>query len=337
MDMSLLNEVREANKGFSAGTTRLLPAAGDPFLVVACADPRLTGLLEPAMGLPRQRAILIRIAGNRITPSGHEVLSSVAASIFIKGGKEIFVVGHTDCALSTFSTTQVVEAFRKEGIPRSAFGDGDLREWFGAFGDVRANVLQGIENLRRCGFVPSNIKIHGLVIDTRTGAIDVVHDGDLSSDPAVPPSQVREAPGILTSGSHLTQNAIVPEKVHLSGTVPSQAPPRRPGAIVIPPHSAPTAAPEPPSSLLECAKILADFFAGEQHDETMRRKLSELRAMLTKEKNPLVLVSTVQRISREYGQKYPRLPGALQFLLNEGESQGLKGTRLSDWFRQLLG
>src|SRR5688500_13078013 len=178
-DRSLLQEICESNKAFLAGTPRRLDDKGDSFVVVSCIDPRLTDFLEPALGLPRHRAVVTRTAGNIISADCQGVLRSIAAAFYLKQGKEVFVVGHTDCALSKFSAAEVIDTFRGKGVPRSAFGNGDLRTWFGAFNDVKDNVIRSVNFLRRSGIVPGDTKIHGLVLGTEDGRLEIVIDGDV--------------------------------------------------------------------------------------------------------------------------------------------------------------
>src|SRR3974377_2009124 len=116
MSPTLLQQIKEANNRYLAGSPQMLDSKGDPFLVLACMDPRLTGMLEPLLGLPKHRAIVIRTAGNLVSEVNHDVLRSVAVALFTKGAREIFIAGHTDCALSKFSAPEVVDAFRKAGI-----------------------------------------------------------------------------------------------------------------------------------------------------------------------------------------------------------------------------
>src|SRR5512144_647566 len=106
-ESSLLRQIEEANKSYRAGTPRLLDPAGDPFVVICCIDPRLTGFLEPALGLPKHRAVVIRTAGNRMSAADPDALRSVAVALFVKNAREILVVGHTDCGLASFSAVAV--------------------------------------------------------------------------------------------------------------------------------------------------------------------------------------------------------------------------------------
>jgi len=194
-ETTLLRRILEANKSFLAGAGRPLDASGEPFVVVACMDARLTGLLEPAMGLPRNRAVIVRTAGNRVSRANPDVLRSIAVGFFVKGAREVFVVGHTDCAMAGFSAAQAAENFRKAGVARAAFGDEDLRTWFGAFVSVEANVRESVDALRRSGLVPAGGKVHGLIIDTAGGALQVIVDGDAEPASArAPEAEVARAP-----------------------------------------------------------------------------------------------------------------------------------------------
>src|SRR5437867_3149666 len=187
--MTLLQEITEANTSFLAGNPRLLDASGDPFIVVSCIDPRLTSFIEPALGLPKNRALVVRTAGNQVTALCNDALRSIVAGVYVKGGTEIFIVGHTDCAMSRFSTQDVIENFRKAGVERSIFGDADIRAWFGAFHDVKTNVIQSVDYLRKSGFLPPLLKVHGLVLDIQNGKLDTVYNGDTPiTVPAVTPA-----------------------------------------------------------------------------------------------------------------------------------------------------
>jgi len=177
-ESSLLNQIIAANKSYLSGTPSFLDPAGEPFVVITCIDSRLTGLVEPALGLSRHRAIVIRTAGNQVSEKNSDLLRSLAVALYVKNAREIVIVGHTDCGLSNFSVSEVTENFRKAGIPRAAFGHEDLRSWFGAFADIRGNVLRGIEYLRKSSLAPPTIKTHGLILDTESGILQVVVDGE---------------------------------------------------------------------------------------------------------------------------------------------------------------
>ena len=66
--------------------------------IVTCMDTRLTGFLEPAMGIGRGDAKIIKNAGNAAVD--RDVIRSVAAAIYALGAEEVMVVGHYDCGMA---------------------------------------------------------------------------------------------------------------------------------------------------------------------------------------------------------------------------------------------
>ncbi len=303
MSITLLQQVKDANKSFIAGAPRSLNASEEPFVVVACIDPRLTCLLEPAMGLPRNRAIIIRTAGNKICAEDRGMQRSIAAGLFLKHAKEIFVVGHTDCALSKFSAADAIESFRRSGVPRSAFGDEDLRFWFGAFSDVKASVVDGIRYLRRSGLVASGIKTHGLVMDTGTGALEVVWDGDIShlEEPAPKPQEEPAPPPPATPATPAQEVAS-----------------KRP--IVIGERGQPAQQ----MSMRDVTAALKTLVARERGRAEFQRGMIELMGAL-REKKPARILSVLDRMISRYESQYPDLRPALEALRAGIESKDQPG------------
>jgi carbonic anhydrase len=326
-ESTLLRQIGEANKSFLSGSPRFLDSAGEPFVVVACIDPRLTGFLEPALGLPKHRAVVIRTAGNQLSERTRDELRSIAVALYVKNAREILIVGHSDCGMSTFSAADVAEAFRKAGIPRSAFGDDDLRIWFGAFGSIRENVIGSTTFLRKSGIVPRDVKIHGLLLDTDKGTMEVVVDGDLVRETAAPSVavselKVAEAPA-GTTGKKEVAPAATPPSVPVPPP-PAQAqaePTAKKGPIIVgPPVTKTEPAVAPPSSLLDAALVLRDFINRERQNQQMQKAVADLKALWKQERNPYRVFTELQKIGHAYETRYPRLPGALVYLENATRS-----------------
>ncbi len=332
MSVTLLEQIKQANKQFLAGCPQFLDSSGDPFIVIACMDPRLTGLIEPALGLPRHRAIVIRTAGNLASETNSDLLRSVAAGIFLKGGKEILVAGHTDCALSKFPASEVIENFRKAGIPRSAFGDGDLRTWFGAFTDVKTNVLQSAANLRKSALIPRDVKIHGIVIEIEKGAVEVVLDGDAVPVETASP-QVKHletaSPAPVTADEAASQALA-------SNPQPAEAAKSARGPIVIvAPEKAPGAVRQP-ESMLDAAMVLRDFIARERRNARFERTLARIQMLLKTERDPVRIVTELNEIADGYKSKYPELPGALEYLQKSVRGKGSTGFGFKELLKRVL-
>jgi carbonic anhydrase len=332
--MSLFQQIRECNKGFRAGQGRLLDSSGAPFVVLACIDPRLTGFLEPALGLPRNRALVIRVAGNRVAESTPEVLRSIAAAVYVKGAGELLIVGHTDCAMARFSAQETIESFRRAGVPRNAFGDGDLRSWFGAFADIKANVLASAAHVRRSGLFSKAFKVHGVILGTDDGSLEVVLDGDTAVADALP--------GSLPYAEPTACEKVAPEKaqdeasVHASPPLPA-APRPQPGlpVIIAVPAAAHAPAAAEPASIASAAMVLRDFFLREKGAH-FQETVADLHALVRRERNPARVVPILERIVRDYRARYPELPGALECLKKTLQSDKTSGLQFMEFIRRIL-
>lgn len=289
-ETTLLRRILEANKSFLAGAGRPLDASGEPFVVVACLDARLTGLLEPAMGLPRNRAVIVRTAGNRVSRANPDVLRSIAVGFFVKGAREVFIVGHTDCAMARFSATQIAENFREAGVARAAFGDEDLRTWFGAFVSVEANVRESVDALRRSGLVPAGGKVHGLVIDTAGGALQVIVDGDAEPAPTrAPEAEVARAP------------------VEAAAPKPPSVPPVPPAD-----RQAPVAA--RPMSYVDAVRQLREVIDKARRDKDLRQTVSALADAVRRDRDPVLVFAALEELERKCAALYPELVPAVETL-----------------------
>ena len=308
-ESSLLNQIIAANKSYLSGTPSFLDPAGEPFVVITCIDSRLTGFIEPALGLPRRRAIVIRTAGNQVSEKNSDLLRSLAVALYVKNAREIVIVGHTDCGLSSFSVSEVTENFRKAGIPRTAFGHEDLRSWFGAFADIRANVVRSIEYLRKSALAPPSVKAHGLILDTESGTLQVVVDGEsvweatpstieaiLPQEKPPLPEEEKEEPA---------------EAMDAADSRPAKPEPRPKGPVII---QKPEPQSEPPDSLLEATLVLHDFLQQQRHDKSVQKAITDLRTIWRQQKSPYHFLFELQKIGRAYQDRYPNLPGAMLYL-----------------------
>jgi carbonic anhydrase len=335
MTRTLLAEILECNGSYLKGSPKILDSSGEPFLIVACMDNRLTGLLEPALGLPRNRAHVLRTAGNTISPSNRDVIRSIAAGLYLKKVKEIFIIGHSDCGMARFQAGEAIDSFRAAGIPRSAFGEEDLRIWFGAFSDVKSNVLQSIDYLRRCGIVSTNVKIHGLILDSLSGSLEIVLNGDTHAAPSTP----------VAEGSRVDTLGPTPARVSESGDSPKsrsiaqdphgirQRPVvigdgRGPGGRVEAAHG--------PTSYVELMRVLREIVTEEKKNPHFKRDLSRIATELKSERDPVRFVKALRELARNYETRYPQLPEIVEQLVVALEGKGPAGARIVELLRILL-
>src|SRR4029079_17134389 len=103
-----------------------------PIIALTCIDPRLNRLFPRALGVPEEQFIGLRNAGNIIFDPLSSMTRTLALAAAIKGGKEIAIIGHTDCKVGKTSMVELTDSFRKMGVDRSRLPD-NLTEFFGMF------------------------------------------------------------------------------------------------------------------------------------------------------------------------------------------------------------
>jgi carbonic anhydrase len=179
--MRLFEAIIDANHRAIAGDANagLHPAdfeAALPVVALTCIDPRLNPLFPNALALPDEQFIWLRNAGNIITGPLSSTMRSLALACAIKGGREIAIIGHTDCQVAKTPTMKLLEELQALGIERHRLPD-NLAEFFGTFVSERPNVIKACGFVRQSPLIGPKILVHGLMIDTGTGKLDWVVNG----------------------------------------------------------------------------------------------------------------------------------------------------------------
>jgi|SRR5882724_1656943 len=179
--MRLFEAIVDANHRALAGdaSAGLHPADFADALPVAaltCIDARLNPLFPEVLGLPKEHLIWLRNAGNIITGPMSSTMRSLALACAVKGGREIAIIGHSDCRVCKTSTMQLTEAFRALGVERAALPE-NLTEFFGMFASERQNVMKAVEFTRHSPLIGPKMPVHGLMVDIATGKLEWVVNG----------------------------------------------------------------------------------------------------------------------------------------------------------------
>src|SRR6266404_3845119 len=147
-----------------------------PIIALTCIDPRLNPLLPAVLGVPEDQFIWLRNAGNIITGPLSSTMRSLALACAVKGGKEIAIIGHTDCLVGRTTTMQLIDRFRAVGIERHLLPE-NLNEFFGIFASERQNVIKSADIARHSPLIGPKIPVHGLMVDIQTGKLEWLVDG----------------------------------------------------------------------------------------------------------------------------------------------------------------
>ncbi|MDR0912733.1 MAG: carbonic anhydrase [Methanobrevibacter sp.] len=173
----LLDEILRNNELFveSFDPVELPHGPQKKLTIVTCMDTRLVDFLEPALGIGRGDAKVIKNAGNNVLD--RDVERSVAASIFALGSEEVMLVGHKDCGMAGSNIDALKANMIERGIDPEEIDKVDLKTWIGAFDDEESNVKKGVETLKNSKLIPNDVPIHGLIIDPVDGSVEVLIDG----------------------------------------------------------------------------------------------------------------------------------------------------------------
>jgi len=184
--MSLLDTIISANREFvHPGAFPPLPKnPKKQFAIFTCMDTRLVDFLEPAMGIKRGDAKIIKNAGNTLVDPLHGgVIRSLVAAIFMLGVEEIFVIGHEDCGMASIDPEQLKNDMVTRGISLKSIETlvPDLAQWLGAFSCPEENVIEVVEKIRANPLIPADVPIHGLIFCPNDGRLEIMVDGYLAT------------------------------------------------------------------------------------------------------------------------------------------------------------
>ncbi|KZX17080.1 beta-carbonic anhydrase 1 [Methanobrevibacter filiformis] len=173
----LLNEIMSNNKKFvdEFEVEKLSHLPQKKLVIVTCMDTRLVGFLEPALGIGRGDAKIIKNAGNNVICS--DVIRSVAAAIFALGAEEVMLVGHTDCGMANSDSEKLKNSMIDRGIKEKDINEVNLKEWIGAIEDEESNVLKGVEKIKNHPLIPNDLPVHGLIINPNDGSLKILVKG----------------------------------------------------------------------------------------------------------------------------------------------------------------
>ncbi len=179
--MRLFEAIIDANHRALAGDQNagLHPAEFEdelPIIALTCIDPRLNPLMPAVLGVPEDQFIWLRNAGNIITGPLSSTMRSLALACAVKGGKEIAIIGHTDCLVGKTTTTQLIDRLRELGVERHLLPD-NVNEYFGTFASERQNVIKATDLVRHSPVIGPKIPVHGLMVDIQTGKLEWLVNG----------------------------------------------------------------------------------------------------------------------------------------------------------------
>jgi carbonic anhydrase len=176
----LLHEILEHNAQFVVERNRPVSKAPQKkFCIFTCMDTRLVDFLEPAMGIRRGDAKMLKNAGNSLIDPQGGMIRSLVVAVHALGCEEVLVIGHTDCGMSQIEEVKLEQKMLASGVPPEAIAtlQPSLRDWLGAFHHPVENVQDVVQKIRENPLIPKAVPIHGLIFDPVEGRLKLLTEG----------------------------------------------------------------------------------------------------------------------------------------------------------------
>ena len=163
-----------ASKGYEKHLTDKYP--NKKLAVLSCMDPRLSVLLQDALGLKNGDAKIIKNAGAVIPSPWDSAMRSLIVAVYELGVTEIMVVAHTTCGACHMSFGHFKEEMLKRGIPAAELerSDVNLDEWLEGFHDTEKSVRNTVSAIVNHPLIPSDVTVRGFIIESATGELTEV-------------------------------------------------------------------------------------------------------------------------------------------------------------------
>ena len=150
--------------------------------ILSCMDTRLTELLPKALDLKNGDAKIIKNAGGTVIHPFGSAMRSLLICIYEFDIKEIFIIGHYDCGISSMNTDKLIKKMIDQGIDIKTLDTLSragikVKQWLHGFDCVEESVKESVAKVKNHPLMPDNIAIHGLIMDPETGRLDVVING----------------------------------------------------------------------------------------------------------------------------------------------------------------
>lgn len=181
--MTLLDEVTYANEKFMAHLpedfTAISKLPQRQLAIITCMDTRLVDFLEPALGIRRGEAKIIKTAGNSITGDFSDIIRSLLVCVYELGVKEIMVIGHHECGMAHATSDELIKAMLDMGVPETAIAKvkDELIHWVDNFHHPVENVKDAVKKIHANPLIADSIPVHGLIFHPDTGKVDIVVNG----------------------------------------------------------------------------------------------------------------------------------------------------------------
>lgn len=91
--------------------------------------------------------------------------------------EEIRLVWDYDCGMANANEDKLKSKMLEKGISLEEISKISIGEWIEAIESEESNVFDGVEKIKNSPIIPDSVPVHGLIMDSITGKIDILING----------------------------------------------------------------------------------------------------------------------------------------------------------------
>ncbi|WP_062200251.1 beta-class carbonic anhydrase [Massilibacterium senegalense] len=179
-DMLAFNQTFVEKKEYEKFTTTKFP--NKKLVIFSCMDTRLVELLPKALNLHNGDVKIIKNAGAVVSHPFGSIMRSILVAVYELKAEEVCVIGHDDCGMSKTKPEPILKSAVERGISQEIIdtltNSGiDLNTWLNGFDSVDDSVKNSVSMIKKHPLLPTDVPVHGLVMNPSTGQLRLVVDG----------------------------------------------------------------------------------------------------------------------------------------------------------------
>ena len=181
--MNKLDEILEYNKLFVENKDyeqyKATKYPDKKLVILSCMDTRLTELLPKALNLKNGDAKIVKNAGATIMHPFGSIIRSIIVAIYEFNTDEVLVIGHKNCGMSNINGEDIINKIISRGVSKETIdtinNSGiNIDKWLHGFDSVEDSVKESVDLIKKHPLIPKEIKVHGLIMDSETGSLEVI-------------------------------------------------------------------------------------------------------------------------------------------------------------------
>jgi len=154
-------------------------------VILTCMDTRLVELLPKALNLKNGDAKIIKNAGAVLTQPFGSAMRSILIAIYEMGAEEVLVIGHIGCGMANLDAKRMVDKFRANGISQSVLDTLEnsgirMDHFLRGFNSSEEGVIDSVNTIRNHPLIPVGIPVHGFIMHSDTGLLELISEGYIS-------------------------------------------------------------------------------------------------------------------------------------------------------------